>query len=727
MRPGLSGIEIDTEIFRPATFIEVAFDNLTNSLLIGIFLVIVLLGVFLFDWRVALISAVAIPLSLVAAGLVLYWRGTTINTMILAGFVIALGDVVDDAIIDIENVVRRLRQYRREGTNKSTAAIILESSLEVRSAIVYATLIEVVAIAPVFFLEGLTGAFFRPLALSYGLALLASMLVALTVTPALALLMLKNARLEKRESPLVPKLQRAYGWALTRIVRRPQPAFGAVAMVVLVGAITLPQLGQSLLPSFKERDFLMHWLGTPGTSHPEMVRITTLASKELRAVPGVRNFGAHIGQAMAADEVVGMYFGENWISIDPSVDYDETLAEIQEVVDGYPGLYRDVQTYLKERIREVLTGSSDAIVIRIYGPDLAVLRSTAGQVRHVMANVDGTVEEHVALMVEEPQIEIEVDLAKAQMHGIKPGDVRRAVAAFVGSEEVGDLWTESAIFDVRVWGVPEVRGDVTAISGLLIDTPSGGHVRLADVAAVRIAPTPNVINHEGQSRYIDVSTNVRGRDLGAVARDIEAALGGVTFQQEYHASVLGEYAERQDAQQRLLWFAIAAAIGILLLLQASFGNWRLALLAFLTLPVALVGGILAAYLSDGVLSLGSLVGFLTVLGIVERNAIMLISHYQHLEREEGEPFGPGLIIRGAKERLAPILMTALATALALIPLVVAGSIPGHEIEHPMAVVIMGGLVTSTLLNLFVVPSLYLRFGHGWRPVLREPAPAPVTT
>jgi CzcA family heavy metal efflux pump len=713
MRPGLTGIAIDSEIFRPATFIETALDNLTNSLLIGILLVIVLLGLFLFDWRVALISAVAIPLSLVAAGLVLYWRGTTINTMILAGFVIALGDVVDDAIIDIENVVRRLRQYRREGTNKSTAAIILESSLEVRSAIVYATLIEVVAIAPVFFLDGLTGSFFRPLAFSYALALLASMGVALTVTPALALLMLKNARLENRESPLVPRLQKGYTWVLARIVGRPRPAFGAVAIVALMGALALPQLGQSMLPSFKERDFLMHWLTTPGTSHPEMVRITTLASKELRSVPGVRNFGAHIGQAMNADEVVGMYFGENWISVDPNVDYDETLASIQEVVDGYPGLYRDVQTYLKERIREVLTGSSDAIVIRIYGPDLPTLRATAEQVRDVMANVDGTVEEHIALQVEEPQIQIEVDLAVAQQHGLKPGDVRRAVAAFVGSEEVGDLWTEEAVYDVRVWGVPEVRGDVTAIGNLLIDTPDGGHVRLGDVAAVVVAPTPNVINHEGQSRYIDVSTNVRGRDLGAVAQDVEQALGGVTFPQEYHADLLGEYAERQDAQRRLFGFGIAAALGIFLLLQASFGSWRLALLAFGTLPLALVGGVLAALFSDGVLSLGSLVGFLTVLGIVARNAIMLISHYQHLEHEEGEPFGPGLVIRGAKERLSPILMTALATALAIIPLIIAGSIPGHEIEHPMAVVILGGLVTSTLLNLFVVPSLYLRFAKGW--------------
>ncbi|MDQ4029385.1 MAG: efflux RND transporter permease subunit [Actinomycetota bacterium] len=711
LRPALPGIEIDAEIFRPATFIEASIDNLTNALLIGCLLLILVLGAFLYEWRTALISVVAIPLSLIAAGLVLYQRGATINVMILAGFVIALGDVVDDAIIDVENIVRRLRQNRKEGGGKSTARIILDASLEVRSAIVYATLIEVVAIAPVFFLGGLSGSFFRPLAFSYALALGVSMVVALTVTPALSLILLRKAPLEGRESPLLPRLQRGYHAILSRIVYRPRRAFSGAGVVAVSGLVVLPFLGQSLLPSFKERDFLMHWLTPPGTSLPEEKRISIRGCRELMTIPGVRNCGSHIGQALLADEVVGVDFGENWISVDPTVDYDATLAKIHEVVDGYPGLYRDVLTYLKERIREVLTGSEEAIVVRIWGPDLEILRDKADEIFQILSGIDGVVEEHVDLETDIPQLDIEVDLAKAQRYGIKPGDVRRTVAALVASEEVGDIFVGGKAYDVHVWGTPEVRDDLTSIRQLLLDTPGGDQIPLTEVADVRMTPTPNAILREDLARRLDVGANVQGRDLGSVVRELDDRLEEIRFPLEYRAEILGEYAERQAAQGRMLIYAVAAAIGVFLLLQVSFGSWRLATLSFLTLPMALVGGVLAAYMADGIISLGSLVGFLTVLGVAARNGIMLISHYQHLERYEGETFGPSLVLRGARERLAPILMTALASAFALLPLVVAGEIPGHEIEHPMAVVIMGGLVTSTLLNLVVVPSLYLRFAR----------------
>ena len=714
LRPALTGVEVDSSIFRPATFIEMSIDNLSMALLIGCLLVVLVLALFLFEWRSALISLVAIPLSLMAAGIVLYLRGTTINTMVLAGFVIAVGVVVDDAIIDIENIVRRLRQHRREGSTRSTASIILDSSLEVRSAIVYATLIDVVALLPVFLIGGLSGAFFQPLATSYALAVLASMLVALTVTPALALMLLRKAPIERRESPFVRWLHRGYQAILSRIVVRPRLTFAAVGLVVLLGLSVVPELGQSLLPSFKERDFLMHWVTTPSTSHPEMNRISTQASRELRSIPGVRNFGAHIGQAMTADEVVGMHFGENWISVDPAADYDATLEKVQEVVDGYPGLYRDVQTYLKERIREVLTGASEAVTVRIYGPDLKLLRAKADEVKEALSGINGLVDLHVELQDEVPQIDVTVNLAAAKRHGIKPGDVRRAAAALMASEEVNDTYRQGKIFDVRIWGTPETRHSLSSIRNLLIDAPTGGQVRLDDVADVEIAPTPNIIKRENVSRRIDVGGNVRGRDLGAIVADVERALQTVEFPREYHPELLGEYAERQAAQTRLFGFGIAAVIAIFLLLQASFGSVRLAALSFLALPSALVGGVLAAFVSGGVISLGSLVGFFTVLGIAARNGIMMINHYQHLERYEGEPFGPGLVLRGARERLSPILMTALATGLALVPLWLAGDIPGHEIEHPMAVVILGGLVTSTLLNLFVVPVIYLRFGKGRR-------------
>jgi len=731
MRPGMPDIEIDSTIFRPATYIETSIDKLTMSLLIGCVLLVMVLFAFLYEWRVALISCIAMPLSLMAAGLVLYYLGATINTMILAGFVIALGDIVDDAIIDIENVVRRLRQQQKEGRGKSLksmARIILEASLEVRGAIVYATLIEVLAIMPVFFMVGLSGAFFKPLAFAYALALLVSMIVALTVTPALALILLRNAPLDSRESPIVRWLQRGYAKFLAPVIRTPKLAYITVAVIAIAGGVVIcprpanldttaptlakywPKLGQELLPSFKERDFLMHWLTEPSTSWPEMNRITIQSSKELRAIPGVRNFGAHIGQALLMDEVVGVYFGENWISVDPIVNYDETLQKIQEVVDGYPGLYRDVQTYLKERIREVLTGSHEAITIRIYGPELDVLRATAEDVRKAMEGIKGVIDLHVELQTLIPQVDIEVNLAAAHQYGIKPGDVRRAAATIIAGEEVGDIHIANRTYDVNVWSRPEDRNSLTSIRKLPINTPSGKVVQLADVADVAVKPTPNVIKHEHLMRSIDVGANVAGRDLGSVVADVEAALKNVEFPLEYHPELIGEFAERQKAKNTVLAWSVVAAIGVFLLLHMSFKSLRLAALAFVTLPSALVGGVLAAYFGDGVISLGSLVGFLTVLGIAARNSIMLIDHYQHLERFEGEKFGPALVLRGSIERISPITMTALTTALALLPLIVVGSIPGHEVEHPMAIVILGGLITSTLLNLFVVPSLYLRFG-----------------
>ncbi|MGH6915694.1 MAG: efflux RND transporter permease subunit, partial [Geminicoccales bacterium] len=346
-------------------------------------------------------------------------------------------------------------------------------------------------------------------------------------------------------------------------------------------------------------------------------------------------------------------------------------------------------------------------MVRIYGPELEVLRSKADEVRDAMAQIDGIVDLHVELQEEIPQIEVEVDLEAAKYYGIKPGDVRRAAATLISGVEVGDIYEHHGrTYEVYVWSTPETRNSVSDIRELLIDTPAGGHVRLQDVADVRVAPVPNIIAREAMSRRINVEANVRGRDLGSVAQDVARALETIEFPLEHHPELIGEYAELQAAREHLLIASVVAALGIFLLLHACFGSWRLATLAFLTLPSALVGGVLAAFFSIGVISLGALVGFLTVFGIAARNSILLIDHCQHLERYEGETFGPGLVLRGARERLAPILMTAITTGVALVPLVVVGDIPGHEIEYPMAVVILGGLVTSTLLNLFVVPSLY---------------------
>ncbi len=712
MRPGLPGVKIDTTIFRPATFIDNSIKNLTSSLLIGGVLVIIILLFFLYEWRVALISATIIPLSLMASLIVLNLRDVPINVMTLAGLSIAIGAVVDDAIVDVENIVRRLRRLRKEGSTQSTARIVLEASIEVRGAIVYASLIEISALMPVFFLQGLSGAFFFPLATAYVVAGLVSPLIALTVTPAMVYILLSNAPIEHRQSPIIPWLHKIYDRVLGRTLRMPSLAYGTASGIVLAGLFVTPFLGQELLPSFKERDFLMHWITKPGTSHPEMWRITAQACNELMSIDGVRNCGSHIGQAMSADEPYGIYFTENWISVDPSVDYDKTLASVQETVDGYPGLVRDVQTYLKERIREVLTGSSDTVVIRIYGQDLEVLREKAEEVLAALEGIDGIADLKKELHMETPQVEIEVDLAKAQQYGLKPGDVRRAAAFLLQGEEVGDIFIGGKTYDVNVWSTPATRHSLTDIQNLMIDTPDGGRVRLAEVADIRIVPVPNVIEREGQSRKIDVSANVKGRDLGSVADDVEETLNKIEFPLGYHFEIKGEFAERQAAQRNLLTAGVIAVIAIFFLLYTSFGTWRPTFLTFFTLPWALVGGVLTAYVTGGILSLGSLVGLLTILGIATRNGIMMISHFQHLEEEEGVPFDPELVLRGARERIAPIMMTALTTGLALVPLVIAGNIPGQEIEYPMAIVILGGLITSTLLNLLVVPTLYLRFGKS---------------
>jgi CzcA family heavy metal efflux pump len=721
LEPGLPGVEFDTTIFQQASFIELAIDNLTESLVLGFLLVVLILALFLYEWRAAVISIVTIPMSLMAAMLVLYLRGETINTMTLAGLVIALGAVVDDAIIDVENIVRRLRQNRLAGRKTSTSSVILEASMEVRSPIIYATLIIFAASIPVFLLPGLTGAFFRPLAASYTLAVGASLLVALTVTPALSLVMLRNVPIERRQSPVVLTLQAGYSRLLSRIINRPRRVYAGFAVLAAAGILVLPQLGQSLFPAFKERDFLMHWVAQPGTTVEEMERTMTLVSDDLMAIPGVRNFGTHIGQAFLSDEIHGVNFGENWVSVDDSVDYDTTIEAIQDVVDSYPGIFRDVKTYLKERVGEVSKGAGEPIVLRIYGPDLEVLREKADEVKEILGSIEGVESEHVTVSDDIPQLDVTVDLQAAQRYGIKPGDVRRAAATLVAGEEVGDIFRDGKAYDVVVWSTENVRNNPQKFADLPIDTPSGERVRLGDLAEVSMEPSPNSIEREGDSRYLDVGAEIEGRDLGSIVGEFEDKLEAVSFDRGYSTQLLGEYTERQAANRWLLATTGIAVLAILLLLQAAFGSWRLAWLILITMPMALVGGLLGAYVSGAVISLGSLVGFFTVFGLSARNGILLINHCQYLEKEEGEPFGPALVIRGARERLSPILMTTLAMALALLPLVVLGDRPGQEIEYPLAVVILGGLLTSTLLTLFAVPSLYLRFG---RPA--EPEAVPTT-
>ena len=716
LEPGLAGVEVDPTLFRPAGYIEAALGNLAHALWIGCGLVVVVLILFLFDWRTALISVTAIPLSLIVATLVLARAGQTLNTMVLAGLVIALGEVVDDAIIDVENIARRLRLEAGAVRPRAPFAVVLAASLEVRSAVVFGSLVVALVLLPVFFLDGLAGAFFRPLAQAYVLAIFASLAVALTLTPALSLWLLPRRGPRTGDSALVRGLKALYARALAPLLARPRTALTLLVAAVGAAAAAVPALGEEFLPSFEERDFLMHWVEKPGTSLAAVRRVTERVSRELRAIPGVRNFGAHIGRAEVADEVVGPNFAELWVSIAPEADYEATRARMQEVVDGYPGLYRDVLTYLKERVKEVLSGASATLVVRIFGPDLGQLRARAQAVGQALEGLPGVVDLKVEPQVLVPQIEVRLRTEQAALHGVNAEALRRTVTTLVHGSKVGAVLGAGGsagqpVTDVTVLGVPTVRRDLAALGEIPIDTPAGASIPLAEVADLGLVPTPNEIKRENASRRVDVTCNVHARDLASVARDVEARLASVPFERGTHAVVLGEYAARQEARDRMLALALVSLLGIFVLLQIEFASARLALLVLLTLPFALIGGVGAAFLGGGTLSLGSLIGFVTVLGIAARNAIMMVSHFRHLELSEGEPFGPALVVRGALERLTPVLMTALCAGLALVPLIAGGVQPGQEIEYPMALVIVGGLVTSTVLCLLFLPGLYLRFAR----------------
>jgi Cu/Ag efflux pump CusA len=710
LRPGLTGVDVDTKIFRPTDFVDSAFHNLSVAILVGFALLVLILAAFFRDWRTTVIGTVAIVLSFVVAAFVQYLLGASMNVMMATGLLMAIGVVVDDAILHVDTIARRLRRDRQSGLNPSAAGSILEAMATMRSAALFATLIVVLAVSPIFFVGELPSAFLRPIVLSYGLALLASMAVALTVTPALGFLLLAHAPLAQRDSPRASRVQRVYATALSGFLGWPRVALGCLALVVALGFVVTPFVARSVLPRFKERDLLIHLRSVPGTSRPEMSRITGRMSHELRSIPGVSNVGAHVGRAIFGDQVVSVSSAELWVSIDPTADYDQTVTSIEAVAGGYPGLRHEVSTYLEERTREATARVQDSIIVRVYGGNDAVLRQAAETVRSALAGIEGLAGSRLDLPTEEPVLEVEVDLDAALRHGIKPGDVRRAAATMFSGLQVGNVFEEQKVFDVVVWSLPETRQGLNSLRDLMIDKPGGGQVRLGDVAQVRLVSSPTVIRHEQVKRYLDVVAGVQGRDRAMVAADVRARLRQVPVPLEYHAEVVGLYAQRQAIQARLLAVAIAASIGIFFLLQAALGSWRLAGLAFASLAATLGGAIVVVFLTGGVLSLGSLAALLAVFGLAARHGIALIRHYQRLERQDGASFGSGLVLHGSADRVVAMLTSTVAVGVALLPAVFLGDVPGLEVARPMAAALLGGLLTSTFVNLFVVPSLYLRLG-----------------
>ena len=725
LSPGLSGLEMNSHIFRPADFIEAATNNLGLTLLLGFIFILLVLAAFFFEWRTLLVSLITIPLALIASAYVLYLSGATFNLMSLVGLAAALGVIIDDTIILIDNISRRLNQSSKEGNLKSAISVILDASLEMRGPTFYSLVILLLIVTSAFLINGRLSAFLQPLAISYILAVLVSVLVTLTVTPALCVVLLRNQKGERHASPLLVQLQRGYESMLGKTIQGGRIAFIALLLLTIVSLGLLPSLNQSPLPAFKERNILIHLTGAPGASQPEMNRISGRVSAELQTIPGVNNVAVQMGRAIFGDQAVNINSAELWVNMDRSANYDQTFAAIQEVIRGYPGLHHEVDTYLNEITSEVGTGKNSSLAVRVYGATDRELRAAADGVKKSIDTVSGVENSHIKFPVQEPTLEIEVNLKAAQNYGLKPGDVRRAAAIMFSGLQVGSLFEEQKVFDVVVWSMPETRQSISDLGNLLIDTPTGEPVRLGDVADVRIVSTPTVIRHDQVKRYVDILVDVKGRSVGAVAADLKSLLKQGRLPLEVHAEVLGGYVDPQTALTRLIIFVVALALAIFLLFESAFGSWRLALVVLLTLPMALAGGVLTTYLSGNILSLGSMIGFLTVLGITLRNSMVLFNRYHQLEMNDGKAFEPELILHGSLERFAPILMTTLATGLAVVPVLFMGDVPGLELLHPMAIVVLGGLVTSLWLNLLVLPAFYLRYGAS-RERDREMIPMNVT-
>lgn len=720
LAPGLSGVAFDTEIYQPASFIEASFGNVSRGVGISIILAAVLFFLFFYEWRAALISTVAMMLSLIAGAYVLYARGVIFDMMVVAGFVVALGVIIDDAISTLDNIRRRLQENNGNG-EKKTAAIIFNAVYETRSPIFFATCILILAALPFFFVYGIAGSFLEPLAVSYILALIVSTITALLVTPAMSMWLYSSGSWEHRESPALASLQNIFRSGVAAFTQRPVLAYVVLGVLAVIGIGLMPLTDMSLkIPIPNERDFVITWEADHGTSHTQMAKLTKEAVAKLKAVDGVHNVAAHIGRAVMSDKINNVHAGEIWLNMADDANYDATLANIKNVVGEYPDMNSKVMTYHEQSLNKSMYGVDKEYAVRVYGENQEIMTKKAEEVKEAITGINGLIDAKVEYPPMEPVLEVEVDLIKAREYNIRPGDVRRTAATLVSGIEVGSLFEGQKVFEVVVWGVPEVRKSIESVKNLLVDIPDvGGTVRIGDVAEVREVPNPAVIKREKVCRYMDVSFTMSGGSANTLQAEVNKNLLKVDFPLEYHAELVGKYEEAQIAQSRLISIALASLIMIFLLLQAAFWSWRMALVAFPSLLLAISGGMIGVLLSGGSLSIGALAGFLAILGVATQQAIMLIKRFNQLEVKEGWEFGPDLVSRGVQERLGPILMTTMITILVFLPFAIMGNVPGMEAIFPMSMVIIGGMITTLLLNLFVLPSLYLQFGKVSETLMEE--------
>jgi len=729
LEPGLTGVQLDTSVFRPAAALQDSVDSLALALLFSLLIAVALFWAVFRSWRVAVIGLAALATSLTAALIVLYLQGATLNVAVLVGFFLAVSLVVGDVVEDVQ-----AQRRRRAVGDAADPAADLRTRIggavrSVRTALFHSSLIMLIPLVPLLFASGIGGAFFRPLIWALVLALLAALLVGLAVTPVLVHLLLARDTAVRPPSPAFDRVRASYQHTLT--AARPRMAVGvtAVAVVGALGLVAASQLigDRPVVPTLPDRTLLVQWDAMAGTSNGEVTRIAARASDELRTVPGVSGVGGHVGRAIASDQVVGNSSAELWVSIAPGADYEATESAVREVVKGYPGIANNVLNYSQQQIGELRNSLEPGFAVRVYGTDMSVLAQKAEEVRTAIAGVSGVKNPQVNATPKMPIVEVEVNLEAAQKVGIKPGDARRAAAALMQGIVVGNLFEQQKVFEVVVRGAVDVRDDLTSVRDLLLDTPGGDRVKLGDIAAVRLVPNEVVIQHDDTSRRIDVVAEVSGRPLADVQREINDAIRKIEFPLEYHAEIPAKYGEVQAADTLVVGLGIAALLAVLILLQTTLRSWKLALAVFLSLPAALAGGTTAAWLSGAVNSQIVLTAFAAVLALAARNAALLSARCDGLWREKPESERVQVVMAAARDRISPVLKTALITLLVLIPPGVFSGVVGQTVLAPMLLIIAGGLVTATLCSLFVFPLLMLWFGpqdgpEDWESVNQSDVP-----
>jgi CzcA family heavy metal efflux pump len=721
-------IDFYPSLFRPANFIETAIDGVKTDILVGSVLVIAVLFLFLFNVRTAFISATAIPLSLLTATIVLSYFGMGLNIMVLGGLAIALGEVVDDAIIDTENIFRRLRENRLLPQPLPAYQVVYQASMEVRSSVVYATIIVVMVFLPLLTLSGVAGKLFAPLGYAYISAIIASLVVALTLTPALCYLLFSKGELDSQDPPLMVWMKKHYVAALTSIEQHYMTVISMVALVIALGIGVLPLFKSQFIPSLHEGHYIMHMTAVPGTSAQESLRIGKKVAKVVSGIKGIKSVTQWVGRAPNAADTFGTHYSEFEVELMPSSgpEQDQILDRIREelageTVDddgdgiaetGFIGVNFAINTFLTERIEETISGYTAAMVINVHGQDLDTLDHDARRIASLLSNIKGASEVQIQSPPGTPELAIRLRPERLAAFGLQSLDVLENIQAAYEGVQAAQIYQNNQIISVNVLFNQVVRDDLREIGALPLKNPDGKIVYLRDVADISQENGRSKILHAGAKRIQTITCNIEDRDLNSFAKELKQRMNtDIALSSGNFVTYTGEAEANAQSREDLIVHSILAGVGIFLMLYIAFGRLRNLLLTFANLPFALIGGVVAAMFTGGWISLGSLVGFVTLFGITLRNSIMMVSHYQHLIDEENCVWGLETCIRGASERLPSILMTALVTALGLLPLALGSDQPGREIEGPMATIIVGGLITSTLLNLLILPTIMLHFGR----------------